>query len=769
MATYLQAERALTVTTPLGGDALLLAGFTGEEAISQLFHFQLDLLAENQTNVAFDRLLGQKISINLTLPDRGKRHFNGICNRVSQGERDATFTSYRVEIVPQFWLLTKKAQSRIFQHVSAPDILKKVFEGLDVTFELQGTFHPRDFCVQYRETDFQFASRLMEEEGIYYFFKHSADGHKMVVANTPSSHPDMPVANRIIYEETEGGRREEDRIFHWEKSQELRAGKYTLWDHCFELPHKHLETDKTIQDGVQVGSVNHKLKVGGNDRLELYDWPGRYAQRFDGVDRGGGAQPAELQKIFEDNGRTVGIRMQEEAVSSLVIRGASNCRQFVSGHKFTLERHFNANGQYVLTSVQHTASLTGDYRAGGGGAFQYENRFTCIPFAVPYRPLRSTPKPVVQGTQTAVVVGPAGEEIFTDKYGRVKVQFHWDRQGKNDAGSSCWVRVGTLWAGKQWGIIHIPRIGQEVIVDFLEGDPDNPIIVGSVYNAETMPPYELPANKTQSGIKTRSSLGGSPANFNEIRFEDKKGSELLTIHAEKDQSISVENDESHTVGHDRTKDIAHDETTHVGHDRTETVDNNETITIHGNRTEEVDKDEKITIHGNRTEEVDKNETISIHGGRTETVDKDEKITIHGNRTEKVDKNETITIDGARTETVAKDEKITINGARTESVAKDEKITISGGRTESVAKDEGVTVTGGRKVSIGKDDTLNVAKNLMIIAGDSITLQTGKAVLVMKKDGTITMNGKDITVVGTGQITVKATKDFVQKGKKILQN
>jgi type VI secretion system secreted protein VgrG len=601
----------MTVATPLGPDVLLLIGISGAEAVSSLFRFRLDLIAENRKEVAFDKLLGQKITATLTRRNEKKRHFSGICSRVSQGERDSDFTNYQIEIVPQFWLLTRRAQSRIFQHVSVPDILKKVLEGLDVAFELQGTFHPRDFCVQYRETDFNFASRLMEEEGIFYFFKHSADGHKMVLANTPQSHADIPDGSQIVFQGTEGGTLDQDRIYEWEKVQELRSGKYTLWDHCFELPHKHLEAQKAILESVQAGSVTHKLKISPNEKLEVYDYPGEYAQRFDGVDKGGGDQPGELRKIFEDNERTVGIRIQQEAAPGLVIRGASDCRNFVSGHKFTLDRHFNANGPYVLTGVTHSASLAGEYRSGEWDRMTYDNSFTCIPAALPFRPPRRTPRPFVQGSQTAVVVGPPGEEIFTDKYSRVKVQFHWDRQGNNDADSSCWVRVGTLWAGKQWGVIHIPRIGQEVIVDFLEGDPDQPIIVGSVYNAEMMPPYSLPENKTQSGVKSRSSLGGSPANFNEFRFEDKKGSEEVYLHAEKNLTIMVENDKNQTVGHD--------ETLTVHHDRTKTVDHNETITVGNNRTEDVGANESVSIGSNRDHTIGSMETLSVGADRSVTV------------------------------------------------------------------------------------------------------------------------------------------------------
>jgi type VI secretion system secreted protein VgrG len=616
---YTQKNRAMEVTTPLGKDKLLLVAFAGQESISRLFHFDLDLVAENNTEVSFDKLLGQKITVRLDLIDGEKRYFHGICTRLSQGERDTTFTRYQMEIVPEFWQLTKKAQSRIFQQKTVPEILKEVLKGLNVTFEISGTFHPRDYCVQYRETDFNFASRLMEEEGIYYFFKHNAGGHQMVVANTPQSHAELPGKTKIIYEDVEGGTRDDDRIHDWAKVQEWRSGKYTLWDHCFELPHKHLEAESNIQDSVSVGKVSHKMKVNGNDKFEIYDYPGEYAQRFDGVDRGGGDRAGDLQKIFQDNRRTADIRIQEEAVPGLTIQGASNCRHFVSGHKFTLQRHFNADGQYVLTSVTHSARQGGFYRTNGDEVFHYSNSFTCIPSAMPFRPQRLTPKPVVQGSQTAIVVGPAGEEIFTDKYGRVKVQFHWDRDGKNNEESSCWIRVGTLWAGKQWGVIHIPRIDQEVIVDFLEGDPDQPIIIGSVYNAREMPPYKLPDNKTQSGIKSRSSLNGSSDNFNEFRFEDKKGEEQIYLHAEKDWQIKVENDKAQEIDHDETLTVRNNRTTTVMVDHSETVGSNQTMTIGTDQSLTVGANQSITIAASQSTTVGASITITAGAGVTITA------------------------------------------------------------------------------------------------------------------------------------------------------
>jgi len=356
-----------------------------------------------------------------------------------------------------------------------------------------------------------------------------------------------------------------------------------------------------------------------------------------------------------------------------------------------------------------------------------------------------TPKPVIQGAQTATVVGVGGEEIYTDEHARVKVQFHWDRYGKRDENSSCWIRVSQVWAGKTWGTIHIPRIGQEVIVSFLEGDPDRPIVTGRVYNGDNKAPYDLPANKTQSGIKTRSSKDGAAANFNEIRFEDKKGSEQLFIHAEKSQDIEVEKDETHWVGHDRTKTIDNDETTHVKHDRTETVDHNETIKIGENRSENVGKDESITIGANRTESVTKDETVTIGKNRTESVGESESISVSKGQTISVGKAQSLTVGDGRTVNVGKDESITIG------------------------KKQDVNVGDARKTSIAKDDALSVGKKLIVSAADEISLTTGSASIIMKKDGTITIKGKDITLDGSGKINVKASSDVAIKGSKVTQN
>ena len=562
MPKYTQRDRPLQITTPLPDDSLLLTELRGREAISELFHFELSTVAELGTQVPFDQILGHKITVKIeTIAESGNfRYISGICKRISQGERTEEFTNYYLEVVPQFWLLTHTVRSRIFQQKTVPDILKQVLTGLDVSYELQGSYKSMEYCVQYQESDFNFACRVMEEEGIFWFFKHSSSGHQLVLADSSQSHPDLPYGSTTVYEEFFGHSPKDDRVFSWSKGQEIRTGKCTVWDEHHQLPHKHLEASKTIQTSVTIGKDTHNLTAGGASSHEIYEFPGEYSRHFDGINKGNGEQPSHLNWIFEENVRTVGIRMQQEAVGALLIEAKSGLAAMTSGHAFTLTRHFSDDGKYVLTSVEHeTRQAIGV--EGSDDNFEYMNSLTCIPFALPYRPQRVTPVPTVRGVQLATVVGPSGEEIYVDKYSRVKVQFHWDREGQNDISSSCWMRVGTFWAGKNWGAIHIPRIGQEVIVAFEEGDVDYPIIVGSVYNAEMMPPYTLPDNKSQSGVKSRSTKGGSPDNYNEIRFEDKKGSEDLLIHAELDLTREVERDEKLTVGRDLTEDIGRSQRT----------------------------------------------------------------------------------------------------------------------------------------------------------------------------------------------------------------
>jgi type VI secretion system secreted protein VgrG len=604
MVKLTQAGRRLVLSTPLGEDVLLIRSVRGREAVSSLYSYEVEAFSGNATTIDFAQLIGKPITVAITLDNEGTRYLNGIVIRCARGARGFDFTAYRFEMVPKLWLLTKIQQSRIFQQMNVPDILKTVLTGIDVSYELQGTFEKRDYCVQYRETDFAFASRLMEEEGIYYYFKFSDGGHKMVVANAAASHADMPHLTELTYDEVGGGTDTQERIMYWEKVQSLRSGKVTLWDHCFELPHKHLETEDTIAETIQVGTVAHKLNVA-NDQLEIYDYPGAYAQRYDGIAPGGGEQASEIQKIFQDNTRTVAIRMQQEALPGLVIEARTDFGGITAGHKFKLGQHFSDNGDYVVTEADLMFTQDSDYVSGGVTDDQgiKEVSFRCIPSALPFRPLQLTPKPVIHGTQTAVVVGPSGEEVFTDKYGRIKVQFHWDRQGKYDADSSCWVRVATLWAGKNYGTVFLPRIGMEVVVAFEEGDPDRPIVVGCVYNADCMPPHVLPDNKTMSGIKTRSSPQAGSDNLNELRFEDKKGEEMIFFHGEKDVDFRTKNDYKANIGHDFHEKVVGD--VKVGYDT------NYDAKIGVNSSTEIGADYSLKIKGKAATDITGGHTLKV--------------------------------------------------------------------------------------------------------------------------------------------------------------
>lgn len=551
MASYSQTDRPLKITTPLGPDILLLKGVKGHEEISRLFGFHVEMAADTKNEVRFDQIIGQSVTVEMRLMDDTKRYFNGIVNRFSQGARDEAFNHFQADIVPKFWLLSKKVRSRVFQHLTVPDILKQVLVGFETSYDLTGTYYQRDYVVQYRESDFDFASRLMEEEGIYYFFIHSDGNHQMMVSDNTSKHPAVSGQSTAIYEEESAEVRTDMRVTAWEKIQELRSGECTLWDHTFELPTNHLEAKEKTIVAVPVGKVVHKLNLA-NDTLEIYDYPGRYAQRFDGIDPSGGDRPADIGHIFEDRARTIRLRMEQEEVLGIRIEGKSDCGQFAAGHKFTLERHFDGDASYLLTRVEHVA-VDESYRSNQPDAdsFKYWNHFTCIPETLRYRPQLMTPVPEISGIQTATVVGPPGEEIWVDKYGRVKVQFHWDREGKMDANSSCWVRVAQVWAGKGWGGFFWPRIGHEVVVVFEEGDPDQPLITGSVYNHDNMPPFPLPIDKARGGIKSCSVTGNSALNFNGIVFFDAKGHEHTSIHSERHLTMHAEFDARMRVGRHR--------------------------------------------------------------------------------------------------------------------------------------------------------------------------------------------------------------------------
>jgi type VI secretion system secreted protein VgrG len=751
-----------SIKTPLPEQDLLLQTLACEEGLGEVSNIKATLLSP-RGDLNADDLLGKPATFTLELRDNQKRFIHAYFTRFTQVGASGKYHRYEAQLRPWIAFLGRTADCRIFQHQSVPDIVKTVFQDHGIAvheFKLFRKYRIWDYCVQYRETDLNFVSRLLEHEGIYYRFQHSEGKHCMVLVDSLSIHDPQPLGCSSLPFYPEGGgsapSADTDFVHNWRASRQVLPGKFVATDYDFENPNANLLTQGTRPR-------QHALADA-----EIFHYPGGYTQPIDGEDY-------------------LDARMDEEHSHLQTLRGSCNAQGLQIGFLFNLTRHprANQNAKYLVTNI-HLTAHNGGYEAGDtGGASTYSCDFSAIPAEAQFRPSRSTPKSVMQGPQTAVVVGPAGDEIHTDKYGRVRVQFHWDRYGKKNEKSSCWVRVSQAWAGAKFGAMFVPRIGQEVIVDFLEGDPDQPIITGRVYNAMQMPPWELPANATQSGVLTRSSKGGSVSNANAIRFEDKKGAEQLWLHAEKNQDIEVENDETHWVGHDRTKTIDHDEKVHVKHDRTETVDNFETITIGVDRTEKVGNNEKITIGVNRTESVGSNETIGIGANRSETVGANETISIGANRSETVGANQTVSIGACdtltvalqRTHAVGVNETIAIGAAQEVAIGAMQSISVGANQSTSVGVNQSTSVGanqtnevgGNRSSSVGKNDQLSVGKNLVITAADSISLTTGSASITMKKDGTIVIKGKDITVQGSGNIKIKASSNVVVKGSKIGEN
>lgn len=566
-----QASRLAKITSPLGPDVLLLNAMGGGEELGRLFTYELQLTSLD-ANIDLNQLLGKPMSVSLQLADGGERHFHGIVARCSQDIDQGQFASYQVVLRPWFWLLSRTSDCRIFQNLSIPQIIKQVFRDLgfsDFEDALSRPYREWEYCVQYRETSFDFVSRLMEQEGIYYFFRHEQDRHVLVLADAYGAHTTVPGYASIPYYPKDEQQRERDHMHNWHLAQQVQPGSLELNDYDFQRP----------SASIDVRSAMPRPHTAGD--YPLYDYPGTYVQSQDG----------------EHYART-----RIEALQTLheQIEFSGNARGLGSGHLFSLTgfSRQDQNREYLIVGIRYHIVQESLESGSGSGAAQFSSSLNCIAAQQSFRPLASTHRPIVKGPQTALVVGPKGEEIWTDQYGRVKVHFYWDRHDQSNENSSCWIRVSQSWAGKNWGSMQIPRIGQEVIVSFLEGDPDRPIITGRVYNAEQTVPYDLPENATQSGMKSRSSKGGTPANFNEIRMEDKKGLEQLYIHAERNQDIVVEVDESHSVGHDRNKSIGHNETVTIGNNRLRIVKQEDILSVGQRKTDSISQSYVIEVGEN---------------------------------------------------------------------------------------------------------------------------------------------------------------------------
>jgi len=527
----IQSTRIATLNTPLGGDTLVFQSLSISEQLGRLFSLEIAAGSE-RGDLKSDDLLGKGVSVEMKCPRGGVRYFHGFVSRFSRVPRPGTrYFSYHLTAVPWLWFLTRHSDCFIFQNKTLQDILRDLFgrRGFsDFKFQLSGNYTPWEYCVQYRETDFNFVSRMLEQEGVYYYFEHEKEKHTVVFADSPSAHQPFPKYEKLTFRARDLTHEYDDEhIYDWTAQGRHHSGKYLHTDYDFSRPKLDLKTPTSMPGKFAHGD------------LEIYDYPGEYEKHGDG----------------EQWSR---IRMEELSADQQIFEGAGDVTGLACGHKFTLAEPPSPadGGDYaVIATSLHLQSNIYESGISDGGGDSYHCSFTAIKADHQFRPARLTPKPLVQGVQTAVVTGPKGEEIYTDKYGRIKVQFYWDREGKRDENTTCWIRVGQVWAGKRWGATFTPRIGQEVIVAFLEGDPDQPIIVGSVYNGDQMPPYLGegldPKHKHDPkvwGIKSCSTKSGE--GYNELRFDDYKGKEEIYLHAEKDLDVRVKNCARETIGGD---------------------------------------------------------------------------------------------------------------------------------------------------------------------------------------------------------------------------
>lgn len=522
-----QKRRIFAVNTPLGEDVLVFYRMTGTEQLGRLFEYELELLSE-KTYIQLTEILGKNVTVRMQLPESrggGARYFNGFVTRFSYlGMRGMRYGAYRATLSPWLWFLTRTADCRIFQKKTVPQIIEMIFEkhGFKDFKKSLGQYRTWEYCVQYRETDFNFISRLMEQEGIYYYFKHENGKHILVLADDYNSHGPFPNYSEVPYYPPDAMQwKDHDHLYEWIVEKQVQSGGYALNDFDFTAPTKDLR--KTL-------SMPKRHPMA---QFEIYDYPGEYAEPDDG-----------------DN--YTRIRLQELLAQHKVVRAEGVARGLAVGCLFSLTNsgHQDQDREYLVVSAAYELQADPYISVPVPESVKpYQLRITAIDAQQPYRAPRVTPKPVVQGPQTAIVVGPQGEEIYTDQYGRVKCHFHWDRHDRANEESSCWIRVAQSWAGKKWGALYLPRIGQEVIVDFLEGDPDQPIITGRVYNGDNKPPYTLPDKKTISTLKSLSSKGGG--GFNELRFDDDKGKEQIFLHAERDEDLRIKNDAREWIGSER--------------------------------------------------------------------------------------------------------------------------------------------------------------------------------------------------------------------------
>ena len=729
-----QQNRMLKLTFPNGDVAQapqMVANFlNATEKFNQDFEFNIEVLSEN-SEIPLDDLIGKMACIECMRHDGSSRFFNGYVFSFRFVKNDGGFSRYEMILKPWLAFLKYRQDCQVFQELPLKDRSLQLFKNCiysDVLWDLRNPDPETTFSVQFNETDYNYLQRQWERAGWIYWYEHRADGHTLhIIDQTQTCSPVQSQNNELIWRGNEAHNTGVGIIAFANRSQ-LNFNAYTSSSFDFKAP-----------DQLQSEFTPSKV-LAGILKLESYIYSGAYG--FKDTDKG----TKDLKLISDAN-----------TAADQTKYLSSNDAYAEIGRWFKLAR-FNssgdANNEFLITGIKHTAGNNYLFETDKDTA-QYHSELDCISRDTPWLPLlnSNSQETRIYGLQTAKVVGPGGEEIYTDKYGRVKVQFHWDRLGQQNENSSAWVRVASAWAGSNFGMVSIPRIGQEVIVQFLEGNPDRPIITGSVYNEDNLPPWDLPANATQSGILSRSTIGATPENANAIRFEDKKGAEEVWIQAEKDQNINVKNNESHTIGVDRTKSVGSNETVNIGVDRTETVGNNETITIGTDRTETVGSNESITVGADRTKTISGNETSTIQQNRTKTVAQNENSTISQNQSTNVGQNQTTSVGQNKTESVGLNKVESIAVAKALNVGAAYAVTVGAGHAVTVAGAMNTAVGLAQFEQVGLAKNVSVGKTYAIEVADKFELQVGSASIVLTSDGTIALSGVKILIEGESLVQI----------------
>ncbi|HEX8703419.1 MAG TPA: type VI secretion system tip protein TssI/VgrG [Myxococcaceae bacterium] len=728
------------------------------EGLSDLYTCTVDL-ANEQLGVDVDELLGSSAEV-LISHEAGARRLCGIIHRVEHTGTKAGHLMARVHVVPALWALSQRRNNLIFQEKKVPEILEAVLtQGLkpfDRSFriELNREYLPREYCVQYRETDLDFVLRLMEEEGIVFFFDHSGDKEELVLVEENEQSPTCETVkgSPITVKGPEAATAADECLRHFEFTQQMHTTSVVVRDFNWTHPDYDLTREARGKD------------ARSRDR-ESYEYPAPLLGPYDAGEKKYKYEPAQKQEE---------LRRQAFQVEGKRGHGLGYVTGFTPGHMFELTGHGNPalDQWYLLTRVEHhgyapeeLTSDTHELPKGEKERERYHNTFECIPLDVPFRPERRRMRARMAGLQTATVVGPASEEIHTDEHGRIKVQFHWDRKGVKDEKSSCFLRVAQVWAGLGWGFVFLPRIGMEVLVDFLEGDPDRPLVVGCVYNGKNTPPYALPEHKTRSTIRTNSSKDSD--GFNELRFEDAKDAEEIFLHAQKDfnevvlnnHSTSVKANQTNSVDGNQSESVGGDQSMTVHGKRTKTVDKDETTTVKGKRTETVEQDEKITIQATRTEEVTGQEKLTLHGGRDSTVNTLEKLLVTGNREETINGNDTLEVTGDKAEHVVGKYGM-VGDAEVKSLQGEVSVTLK----------DSITVDGASKkiqITNSSGEMKFDGNKIEVTAVSEISLVCGAASVTIKSDGTVELSGVKEVKASSAASSVKVSPTGVESsGPKI---